>query len=353
MGNTFTSRNEALKKSNVKLQAQQISPFKGESIKWHSWRKKTRAAIGTAGMLDVLDNKEYAKKNPVDNETIYHLLAVATSDGTAAHLVDKYEDDKDGRAAYQEMVAWYEGDELTIETAEDVRAKLDRIYLSTRNTASSYINDFQQYIKQLEDLDESYTTSKTVNIFLSQISDPDYAQTVELCIENKLNIDECIERIRGKERRISREKSQSRRGNLSIRRSNMIEDKEETSSEMNLESYKTEKGFYSVPKHIWGQISKEDREMIKAMNGKIRKQRESQPVKEVERKLVTRRFKNQEIEGTDATEPPRKKLRTVTFRDDYDEGKESGDTGNNEREEAKIVSNRRDVLRFQVKDSKK
>ena len=203
-------------------------------------------------MLDVLDNKEYAEKNTVDNETIYHLLAVATSDGTAAHLVDKYEDDKDGRAAYQEMVAWYEGDELTIETAEDVRAKLDRIYLSTRNTASSYINDFQQYTKQLEDLDESYTTSKTVNIFLSQISDPDYAQTVELCIENKLNIDECIERIRGKERRISREKSQSRRGNLSIRRSNMIEDKEEMNSEMNLESYKTEKGFYSVPNHIWG-----------------------------------------------------------------------------------------------------
>ena len=89
------------------------------------------------------------------------------------------------------------------------------------------------------------------------------------------------------------------------------------------------------------------------MNGKIRKQRENQPVKEVERKLVTRRFKNQEIEDTDAMEPPRKKLRTVTFRDDNDEGKESGDTGNNEGEEAKIVSNRRDVLRFQVKDSKK
>ena len=53
-------------------------------------------------------------------------------------------------------------------------------------------------------------------------------------------------------------------------------------------------------------------------------------------------------------EPPRKKLRTVTFRDDYDEGKESDDTsGNNEGEEANIVSNRRDVLRFQVKDSKK
>ena len=353
MGNTFTSRNEALKKSNVKLQAQQISSFKGEPIKWHSWRKKTRAAIGTAGMLDVLDDKEYADKNIVDNETIYHLLAVATSDGTAAHLVDKYEDDKDGRAAYQELVAWYEGDELTIETAEDVRSKLDKVNLSTRNTASSYINDFQQYTKQLEDLGESYTTSKTVNIFLSQISDPDYAQTAESCIENKLNINECIERIRGKERRISREKSQSRRGNLSIRRANMTEDKEEMNSEMNLEDYKTEKGFYSVPNHVWGQISREDREMIKTMNGRIRKQRERQPVKEGEKKLVTRRFKNQDFVDTNEMEPPQKKLRTVTFRNEEYKEKENEEAEVTEAEEGKTISNRRDVLRFQIKDNKK
>ena len=51
-----------------------------------------------------------------------------------------YEDDKNGHAAYQEMVRWFEGDELTTETAEDVRAKMDKLALSNKNTASQYIN---------------------------------------------------------------------------------------------------------------------------------------------------------------------------------------------------------------------
>ena len=64
---------------------------------WHTWKKKTRAAVGTAGMLSILDDEAYANRNPVDNETIYHLLQVASSDGNAAHLVGKFEDQKDGR----------------------------------------------------------------------------------------------------------------------------------------------------------------------------------------------------------------------------------------------------------------
>ena len=108
MGSIFSSedRNDLLKRSNVKLQAQQINAFTGNALKWHSWKKKSRAAIGTAGMLRVLDSIIYASKNKVDNETIFHLLQVATADRTAAHLVDQYEDDRDGRSAYQELVKW-------------------------------------------------------------------------------------------------------------------------------------------------------------------------------------------------------------------------------------------------------
>ena len=36
---------------------------------------------------------------------------------------------KDGYLAYQELVKWYEGDELTTEMAEDVRAKMDKLKL--------------------------------------------------------------------------------------------------------------------------------------------------------------------------------------------------------------------------------
>ena len=162
-----TTNNSELKKSHVKLQAQQVSAFNGNAIKWRSWKKKTRAAIGTAGMLDVLDSADYATKHKIDNETVFHILQVATADGNAAHLVDVFEADKNGHAAYNQLVLWYEGDELTTETAEDVRSRLEKIRLDTRTTASEYINDFQLYTKQLEELGESYTASKTVHISLT------------------------------------------------------------------------------------------------------------------------------------------------------------------------------------------
>ena len=116
MGNSIFG-NKLLKQSNVKLQAQQVAAYDGSLIKWHSWNKKMKAAVGTAGMLRILEDESYARSHPIDNETVFHLLQVATADGHAAHLVDTYEESKDGYSAYQELVKWYEGDELTSKTA--------------------------------------------------------------------------------------------------------------------------------------------------------------------------------------------------------------------------------------------
>ena len=87
-----------------------IVAYDEDSLKWHSWNKKMRAAVGTAGMLKVLENNEYATKNVIDNKTIFHLLQVATADGNAAHLVDMHENNKSGHLVYQELVKWFEGD---------------------------------------------------------------------------------------------------------------------------------------------------------------------------------------------------------------------------------------------------
>jgi len=67
-------RNANLKRSNVKVQAQSVSDFNGKSIKWYSWKKKTRSAIGQAGILSILDDANYAERNPMDNETVVHIL---------------------------------------------------------------------------------------------------------------------------------------------------------------------------------------------------------------------------------------------------------------------------------------
>ena len=196
MGIYQSRDNEALKRSNVKLQAQSVSAFDGNPLKWHIWKKKTRAAIGTAGLLRILDEENFATRNGADNETVFHLLQVATSDGTATHLVDKFEEQRNGRMAYQELVKWYEGDDLTTETAEDMRSKIDKIFMSSTSTTSNYINNFLQYVKLSEDLGEAYTPSKTISIFLDQITDPDYASTKENCVEDKLSLEQCIKWIR-------------------------------------------------------------------------------------------------------------------------------------------------------------
>ena len=141
MGISNSKGNESLKKSNVRLKAQQISNFEGTSIKWYSSKKKMRAAVGTTVLLKILDSSIYASKNPTYNETIFHLFQISTVDDNAAHLVDKYEEERDGHSSFQELLKWYECDELTTETAEDVRDKLDKIKLSTNTCASEYIDN--------------------------------------------------------------------------------------------------------------------------------------------------------------------------------------------------------------------
>ena len=123
--------------------------------------------------------------------------------------------------------------------------------LSTRITGSKYTNNFQLYTKQLEDLGESYTTSKTVGIFLDQMSDHDYTSTKESCIENQHNLDECIARIRAKERWLDREKSRHSRRSISVRRAVINEEENNVEiDKFDLSKYLTNKEYYSIPPQI-------------------------------------------------------------------------------------------------------
>ena len=229
---------------------------------------------------------------------------MATADGHAAHLVDKHEDKKDGYESYRELVRWFEGDELTTETAEDLRAKMKGLNLSTKTTASEYINQFLQYNKHLEELNEGYTKSKTVNIFLSQITDPDYGSTVEHCLENRLDIHTCIEKIRAKERRITRLRSTKRKIPIILRRQPMEEEKNEPQV-IKLESYINERGFYSVPGNIWFLLSDEDKSHVKKHNGKLRRERsdsdnsDEKPYKKRRHNIRNRRNKSDEEKDDD------------------------------------------------------
>ena len=354
MGNSQpTSRNAALKRSAVKLQAQKVSEFNGNELKWKSWKKKTRAAIGSAGLLDIFDNAEIAENNVVDNETVFHILQVATADGNASHLVDSHEEDKNGHFAYKDLVAWYKGDSMTTETAESIRSKLDKLYLNTRITASEYINYFKLYTKQLNELEESYTLSKTVTIFLSQITDPDYSNTKELCIENKYDIDECINRIRSKERRLGRDNPRDKSKSISIRRNIKLEGSNQ--DEIDIEQHLNERGYYSVPNDIWNQLTQVDQESVKKFNGNLRNSRRNKGRRTPDDKpsITNRRVSSNEHDNNkdDANPSPTKKLRTVQFREqDSDSNVDDNENVGDKKSSESTMNARRGVLSLQVKD---
>ena len=94
----------------------------------------------------------------------------------AAHIVDKFEKDRDRKYVYDDLFKRYEGEELNSETAEDIRAKIDKTSIYTLFTASEYINAFLDNTKYLDEIHESYTIAKAVNIFLDQITDSDYSK---------------------------------------------------------------------------------------------------------------------------------------------------------------------------------
>ena len=101
-------------------------------------------------MLRVIDDLEYVKVHMIDNETLFHLFQVLSANGNAAHLVGARELNRYRHMAYKALIIWYEGYGLTTETEEDVRARLDKLNLSTKNSGSTYINKFLQYKKKVE-----------------------------------------------------------------------------------------------------------------------------------------------------------------------------------------------------------
>ena len=177
-------------------------------------KKKSRAAIGTAGILRIRNDPEYTKRHELENKTIFHLLQVATIKGNASILVDQFEEEIEGRMAYDAMEKWFKGMKLQNETAKDIRSKLDKNILTAKVTVTKYTNQFLLYTKQLKDLDKSYTTSKMISMFLEIIHNPDYQNTVELCQAHKYDIHECIMQVRAKERRLEQEEAIQRRARI-------------------------------------------------------------------------------------------------------------------------------------------
>ena len=145
--------------------------------------------------------------------------------------------------------------------------------------------------------------------------------TVETCLDSRLLLQQCIERIRAKERRLFRNKALTRKSDISIRR-NVTNDSEKKTQEIDLNDYKTEKGFFSIPTNIWVNLSNKDREYIKKENGRHRKKQEDSNSgrfsKDNGRQVTNRRLRGEDESDVVNTESPETKKRKLFVKDNKD-----------------------------------
>ena len=190
-------------------------------------------------------------------------------------------------------------------------------------------------------------------IFLSQITDPDYENTRELCIENKYDITECIDRIRSKERRLGRGNPREKVKSLSIRRNMNIED--ENQERIDIKKYKNERGYYSIPSDIWSNLTPDDQETVRWYNGSLRNSRKelgnhkSPDEKSIMQRRTSGKITNDDKE--DRNPSPPKKMRMVQFREsDSDPSEDENMNQDDSNKNDTAISDSRGILAFNVRD---
>ena len=90
----------------------------------------------------MLSDAIFAEKNQQTNHIVYPQLAMKTVGGTAHHLVKRFEDTKDGNAAWESMCEWYGRDVIKNETKKSLRSKLESYHLTLSSNTENDINNF-------------------------------------------------------------------------------------------------------------------------------------------------------------------------------------------------------------------
>jgi hypothetical protein len=190
------------------LEAQKIKNFGGAHDDWAKWKSRTECAFFSgSGYEQVLDDLGYATAHPRLNKVVYLQLASATVHGVAYHLVQKFETDKDGHAAWKNMCEWYDGKKGMSETAVGICSKLEALQLTTSTSGSEYVNKFLAWHRDLEKIKgEGMSASHAVSVFLRNIMDSNFQTTVTFCLNSDALLDKCINTIWKQERKIQQKK---------------------------------------------------------------------------------------------------------------------------------------------------
>lgn len=261
--------------TNLKLEAQKIKEFLGKYDDWPKWKNRTQCAFDGSGYERILQDRRFADRNPKMNRIVYSQLAVATVDGTAYHLIKQFEDSKDGHAAWQALIEWFDGDVIKNETAESLRTKLEKLKLTRSLKAEDYINKYLTWMSELDRIKgEKYSDSHKVHLFLRNIEDSDFGTTVEILRKQNSTLEECVTTVRKTQRDVAEKRSRDRKESK-LRR---VKDKDNSdgkspkkSKRWNGEFQVTEKGLISIPRDDWvNTLTDDEKSFVQNYNSRIK-----------------------------------------------------------------------------------
>jgi len=233
--------------TNLKLEAQKIKDFTGGHEDWQKWKSRTECAFSGSGYERVLDDREFSNNNLRLNKVVYSQLAAATVDGVGYHLVQQFEEEKDGHAAWKNLCEWYDGDMIMNETAENLRNKLDNLRLHSGVSGSEYVNKFLAWYRDLEKIKgEGLSKGHATHLFLKNIIDQDYQTSVTYCRNVDCSLEKCIAAIRKQERDIQQKKLDRHRLKATLRRMK----NEEESDEEELINHKTKRQKHNKTRRV-------------------------------------------------------------------------------------------------------
>eukprot|EP00957_Ditylum_brightwellii_P053505 4055057-Ditylum_brightwellii.AAC.1 len=66
---------------------------------WRKWKNHTQCMLKGSGFEGILTDGAYALRNSRLNRVVHSQLLVATSSGTAYHIVKQHDTEKDGNVA--------------------------------------------------------------------------------------------------------------------------------------------------------------------------------------------------------------------------------------------------------------
>jgi hypothetical protein len=228
MGNLLTTRavdstahtTKSQDSVSIKLSCADFGTFNGRSDHWITFKENTLSKAGVGGYAQYFrDDFIETHSNKEGNNRIFYLLQTATNGGGASHVVRKYATRADGHAAWQALLAWYEGPVMSGEIAKTLRTKLWALRLRSKDDVNKHVNDFTLYMDQLRELGREEREETLTDLFLDSIIDPKFEVTVANCrLRDHITIQECFEAVRKYDNVIAREATQGDGGRYKTRR---------------------------------------------------------------------------------------------------------------------------------------